>query len=134
MAETVLVVDDEPFILRSLSFVLERAGFVVRQARNGDEALEALRDARPRVAILDVMMPKRSGFEVCEIVKGDPDLRGTYVILLTAKGQESARDRGIAAGADEYMTKPFSPSRIVERVSELVAVRGEAPASQGARA
>jgi DNA-binding response OmpR family regulator len=80
------------------------------------------------------MMPKRSGFEVCEIVKGDPDLRGTYVILLTAKGQESARDRGIAAGADEYMTKPFSPSRIVERVSELVAVRGEAPASQGARA
>jgi DNA-binding response OmpR family regulator len=135
MPETVLVVDDEPFILRSLSFVLERAGFVVRQARNGDEALEVLRDARPRVAILDVMMPKRSGFEVCEIVKGDPDLRGTYVILLTAKGQESARDRGVEAGADEYMTKPFSPSRLVERVSEVVnsAVRA-AEASQGAGA
>ena len=120
MAETVLVVDDEPFILRSLSFVLERAGFVVHQARNGDEALEVLRNVRPRLAILDVMMPKRSGFEVCEIVKGDPDLRGTYVILLTAKGQESARDRGIEAGADEYMTKPFSPSRIVERVAEVL--------------
>jgi len=135
MPETVLVVDDEPFILRSLSFVLERAGFVVRQARNGDEALEVLRDARPRVAILDVMMPKRSGFEVCEIVKGDPDLRGTYVILLTAKGQESARDRGVEAGADEYMTKPFSPSRLVERVTEVVnsAVRATA-ASQGAGA
>ena len=135
MPETVLVVDDEPFILRSLSFVLERAGFVVRQARNGDEALEALRDFRPRVAILDVMMPKRSGFEVCEIVKGDPDLRGTYVILLTAKGQESARDRGIQAGADEYMTKPFSPSRIVERVTEVVnAACRAAAAEQGAGA
>jgi DNA-binding response OmpR family regulator len=135
MPETVLVVDDEPFILRSLSFVLERAGFVVLQARNGDEALEVLRDARPRVAILDVMMPKRSGFEVCEIVKGDPDLRGTYVILLTAKGQESARDRGVQAGADEYMTKPFSPSRLVERVSEVVnsAARATA-AAQGVRA
>ena len=134
MPETVLVVDDEPFILRSLSFVLERAGFVVRQARNGDEAFEALRDARPRVAILDVMMPKRSGFEVCEIVKGDPDLRGTYVILLTAKGQESARDRGVAAGADEYMTKPFSPSRIVERVTEVVNAACRADAEHGARA
>lgn len=121
MPETVLVVDDEPFILRSLAFVLERAGFLVKQARNGDEALEVLRDVRPRLAILDVMMPKRNGFEVCEIVKGDPDLRGTYVILLTAKGQESARDRGLAAGADEYMTKPFSPSRIVERVTEVLA-------------
>jgi DNA-binding response OmpR family regulator len=81
------------------------------------------------------MMPKRSGFEVCEIVKGDPDLRGTYVILLTAKGQESARDRGVQAGADEYMTKPFSPSRLVERVSEVVnsAARATA-AAQGVRA
>jgi len=117
MPETVLVVDDEPFILRSLSFVLERAGFLVRQARNGDEALEVLRDARPRVAILDVMMPKRSGFEVCEIVKGDPDLRGTYVILLTAKGQESARERGLLAGADEYMTKPFSTKELERAIS-----------------
>jgi DNA-binding response OmpR family regulator len=134
MPETVLVVDDEPFILRSLSFVLERAGYVVRQARNGDEALEQLRDSRPRVAILDVMMPRRSGFEVCEVVKGDPDLRDTYVILLTAKGQESARDRGLAAGADEYMTKPFSPSRIVERVGEVVrAAGGHVAAPDGVR-
>lgn len=126
MPETVLVVDDEPFILRSLSFVLERAGFNVVQARNGDEALTVLRDARPRLAILDVMMPKRNGFEVCEVVKGDPDLRDTYVILLTAKGHESARDLGIRSGADEYMTKPFSPSRIVERVAEVLG-RGRSP-------
>lgn len=121
MADRVLVADDEPFILRSLSFVLERAGFEVLQARNGEEALEALRTSRPRACVLDVMMPLRSGFEVCEVVKGDPDLRDTYVILLTAKGQESARARGLRSGADEYMTKPFSPSRIVERIREVLA-------------
>lgn len=116
MPQRVLVVDDEPFILRSLSFVLERAGFEVLQARDGDEALEELRDHRPQVCLLDVMMPRRSGYEVCEIVKGDPDLRGTHVIMLTAKGQEVARERGLAAGCDEYLTKPFSPSLIVEKV------------------
>lgn len=129
MTESVLVADDEPFILRSLSFVLERAGFTVHQARNGDEALEALRNLRPRVCILDVMMPSRSGFEVCEIVKGDPDLRTTYVMLLTAKGQESARTRGLRSGADEYMTKPFSPSRIVERIRAVLA-GGAAPVAE----
>jgi DNA-binding response OmpR family regulator len=123
MTETVLVVDDEPFILRSLSFVLERAGFTVLQARDGDGALELLRDARPRVCILDVMMPKRNGYEVCEIIKGDPDLRATHVILLTAKGQESARGRGLSAGADDFMTKPFSPSRIVEKVTAVLESR-----------
>ena len=123
MPDTVLIVDDEPFILRSLSFVLERAGFTVLQARDGDEALEALRDSRPRLVVLDVMMPRRSGYEVCEIVKGDPDLRDTYVILLTAKGQGSAKDRGVEAGADEFMTKPFSPSRLVERIREILSAR-----------
>ncbi len=126
MAEAVLVVDDEPFILRSLTFVLEKAGFTVHQGRNGDEALEKLRDHRPGIAILDVMMPKRNGYEVCEVVKGDPALRDTFVILLTAKGQESAKDRGLQAGADEYMTKPFSPSRIVERVREILVARASA--------
>ena len=134
MPERVLVVDDEPFILRSLSFVLERAGFEVHQARNGDEALEVLRNVLPRVCVLDVMMPKRNGYEVCEIVKGDPDLRDTYVMLLTAKGQESARARGLKAGADEFMTKPFSPSRIVERIHEVLgtaARRSEAEPATG---
>lgn len=121
MSEKILVADDEPFILRSLSFVLERAGFDVLQARNGDEALEALRTARPRICVLDVMMPRRSGYEVCEVVKGDPDLHGIYVVLLTAKGQDSARARGLKSGADEFMTKPFSPSRLVERIREILA-------------
>ncbi|MCG3132975.1 MAG: Alkaline phosphatase synthesis transcriptional regulatory protein PhoP [Planctomycetes bacterium] len=129
-APRVLVADDEPFILRSLSFVLERAGFEVSQATNGDQALEVLRDRRPQVCILDVMMPKRSGYEVCQVVKGDPDLRGTHVILLTAKGQDSARARGMESGADEYMTKPFSPSRIVERIREVL---GGSRAPEGER-
>ncbi len=116
MAMRVLVVDDEPFILRSLTFVLERAGFEVFQARDGEEALEVLREARPAVCLLDVMMPRRSGYEVCESIRADPVLRGTYVMLLTAKGQDSARERGMHAGCDEYLTKPFSPSAIVERV------------------
>ena len=131
MARTVLVVDDEPFILRSLGFVLERAGFHVVSAANGDDALEQLRDHRPGVCILDVMMPRRNGFEVCEVVKGDPELRDTYVILLTAKGQETSRERGMRAGADEYLTKPFSPSAIVERVTQVMADR-EAQAATSA--
>ena len=98
----------------------------MHQARNGEEALEAIRDLRPAVCILDVMMPRRSGYEVCEITKGDPDLRDTYVMLLTAKGQESARVRGLQAGADEFVTKPFSPSRIVERIREVLAARAAA--------
>ena len=133
MSATVLVVDDEPFILRSLSFVLERAGFTVHQARDGQQALDVLRDVRPRVCILDVMMPKRSGYEVCEIVKGDPDLSETYVILLTAKGQESERERGLRSGADEFMTKPFSPSKIVERVRELLGIEDGADVANGVR-
>ncbi len=134
MPETVLVADDEPFILRSLSYVLAQAGYDVRQARNGAEALEVLRDARPRLAILDVMMPQRDGLDVCQVVKGDPDLRGTYVILLTANGQESVRTRAEAAGADEYMTKPFSPSRVVQRVNEVLGAPARAVQAAGGRA
>lgn len=120
MTDRILVVDDEPFILRSLTFVLRKEGFDVLEARNGEEALDQIREHRPSLVFLDVMMPKKNGYEVCEEVKGDAELRDTYVIMLTAKGQESDRDRGIALGADEYMTKPFSPSRITERVREIL--------------
>jgi DNA-binding response OmpR family regulator len=120
MSGLILVVDDEPFILRSLTFVLRREGFEVLEARNGEEAMEEIRVRRPDLVFLDVMMPKKNGYEVCEEVKGDPDLRDTYVIMLTAKGQESDREKGIALGADEYMTKPFSPSKITERVREIL--------------
>lgn len=116
MGEKILVADDEPFILRSLTYVLRRDGHDVLEARNGGEALDAIRAKRPRIVFLDVMMPVRNGYEVVEEVRRDPDLSGTYVIMLTAKGQAADRQRGLTAGADEYLTKPFSPSRISERV------------------
>ncbi|MHC4861495.1 MAG: response regulator transcription factor [Planctomycetota bacterium] len=123
MAGRILVVDDEPFILRSLSFVLRRAGFDVLEAKDGETAMESIRAHRPSVVFLDVMMPGKNGYEVCEEVKGDAELSGTYVIMLTAKGQDSDRERGLATGADEYMTKPFSPSRITERVREILVAK-----------
>lgn len=116
----ILVVDDEPFILRSLSFVLRREGFDVDEAKNGDEALDAIRATRPHLVLLDVMMPKKNGYEVLSEVKSDPDLRSTYIIMLTAKGQEADRIKGMELGVDEYMTKPFSPMKIVERAKAVL--------------
>ena len=120
MAGLILVVDDEPFILRSLTFVLRKEGFEVIEARDGEEAMQQIRTHHPVLVFLDVMMPKKNGYEVCEEVKSDPELADTFVIMLTAKGQESDRDKGLAMGADEYMTKPFSPSKITERVREIL--------------
>lgn len=116
----VLVVDDEPFICRSLSFVLRKDNYEVLEARNGEEALKKIREHRPDLVFLDVMMPKVNGFEVTRIVRADETLRHIKIILLTARGQESDRATGEAVGADDYMTKPFSPTRIVERTREIL--------------
>lgn len=120
MPGPILVVDDEPFILRSLTFVLRKQGFDVIEARDGEEAMIRVRNDRPSLVFLDVMMPRKNGYEVCEEIKGDPELADTHVIMLTAKGQESDRDKGLAIGANEYMTKPFSPSKITGRVREIL--------------
>jgi DNA-binding response OmpR family regulator len=114
--KTILVVDDEPFILRSILYVLKREGFKTLSATDGVEALELLREVKPSLMFLDVMMPRMNGYEVCTAIKNDARLKGIYVIMLTAKGQEQDRIRGLAAGADEYLTKPFSPAYLVERV------------------
>jgi len=120
MLGQILVVDDEPFILRSLTFVLRKQGFTVLEARDGEEAMVQIRNHRPALVFLDVMMPRKNGYEVCDEVKRDPELAKTHVIMLTAKGQASDREQGLAIGADEYMTKPFSPSKITERVREIL--------------
>jgi two-component system alkaline phosphatase synthesis response regulator PhoP len=122
--DKILVVDDEPFILRSLTFVLRKAGYEVLEAWNGEEALRVIRELRPRLVFLDVMMPRMSGYEVCEAVRAEPWGDEIRIIMLTAKGQESDRIRGLEAGADEYLTKPFSPSGIVDRVRAIVAPEG----------
>ena len=116
----VLVVDDEPFICRSLSFVLRKDDYEVFEARNGEEALELIRDKRPDLVFLDVMMPKLNGFEVVRTVRADPALAGILIVLLTAKGQDADRQTGEAAGADDYMTKPFSPTKILELARGLL--------------
>jgi DNA-binding response OmpR family regulator len=115
------VCDDEPFILKALTFIVRKEGHTVLEAKNGEEALEAIRGERPALVFLDVMMPKKNGYEVLEEVRKDPAIKGTYVILLTAKGQDSDRERGLALGADEFMTKPFSPAVILGRMREILA-------------
>lgn len=116
----VLIVDDEPHILRSLGFVLQRAGYHVLEARSGQAAVELVRAEEPDLVFLDIMMPELDGYEVCRRIKSSEQSAGTHVIMLTAKGLESDRERGLEAGADEYMTKPFSPSRAVQRVNEVL--------------
>ena len=118
---TILIADDEPFILRSLSFVLKKEGFHVETAKDGQEAIDLLEVSRPGIVFLDIMMPKKNGYEVCTHLKSDPALQDAYVIMLTAKGQASDREVGLGVGADEYMTKPFSPRQIVTRVNEIAA-------------
>ena len=116
----ILVVDDEPFICRSLTFVLKKGNYEVLEARNGEEGLKAIREHKPDLVFLDVMMPKMDGFQVTQEVRADSALDDVKIILLTAKGQECDREIGKAAGADDYMTKPFSPSKILDRVREIV--------------
>ena len=124
MAAKILVCDDEPFILKALTFIVRKEGHTVLEARNGEEALDRIRAERPVVVFLDVMMPKKNGYEVLEAVRADDAIKGTYVILLTAKGQDSDRERGLSLGADEFMTKPFSPAVILARLREILAARG----------
>ena len=117
---TILVVDDEPFICRSLTFVLRKDNYRVLEARNGEEALVIIREHKPDLVFLDVMMPKMNGFQVTQQVRADATLAGVKIILLTAKGQECDREVGKTAGANDYMTKPFSPTKILDRAREIL--------------
>ncbi len=112
--------DDEPFIQRSLAFVLKKEGFEVVTADNGQEAMEKAKEFRPKVIFLDIMMPKINGLSVCRAIKSDETLKGSHVIILTAKGQEVDRDMGFREGADQFMTKPFSPREVVEKVRSVM--------------
>lgn len=117
---TILIADDEPYIVRSLSYILQREGISFAIATDGQEALQMVRQHRPKIFFLDIMMPKKSGFEVCSEVKKDPVLRSTHIIMLTAKGQEEDKQKSLTSGANEYITKPFSPRQVLARVRELL--------------
>jgi len=115
----VLLVDDEPYILRSLSFVLKKEGFNVLTACNGEEAIEKIKSFRPELVFLDFMMPKKTGLEVCSEIREDESFSDLYIIMLTAKGQDDDKATGLNAGANEYLTKPFSPMAVVKKVNEV---------------
>jgi DNA-binding response OmpR family regulator len=121
MSKRILIVDDEPNIVISLEFLMMREGHEVHVARDGEAGLVAVREHRPDLVVLDVMMPKLDGFAVLESIRADPDLAHTRVLMLTAKGREAEREKGLTLGADAYMPKPFSTRELVDRVKELLA-------------
>lgn len=125
MARDVLIVDDEPNIVLSLQFLMKKAGFNVRVARDGDEALAEVARARPDLVLLDVMMPKRDGFDVCQTIRANPDWRDVRIIMLTAKGRDIEREKGLALGADDYITKPFSTRDVLAQVERLLGSNGK---------
>ncbi len=120
MGQSILIVDDEHYIVTSLEFVMKGAGFQVGVAYDGEEALAKVEEMVPNLVILDVMMPKLDGFEVCEKIRANPAWESVRIIMLTAKGRDSERERGLSLGADDYMTKPFSTRDILKRVREVL--------------
>ena len=123
MTKKILIVDDEPHLrtlIRQALEDLEDDGVELLTARDGDEALETIQAERPDLVFLDVMMPKKSGFEVCDLVKNSLAMNNVYIVLLTAKGQEFDRQRGEQVGADVYMTKPFDPDALAAKAREVL--------------
>lgn len=116
----VLVVDDEPNIVLSLEFLMEQAGFQVTTAEDGEQALESVKNAQPDLILLDISLPGISGFDVLEQLRGQPDTASLPIIMLTAHGREVEREKGMALGADDYITKPFSTQTLVEKVKALL--------------
>ena len=121
MGPKVLIADDEPNIVVSLEFMLKREGYEVLVARDGAAALAAIRRERPRLVLLDAMMPGLTGFDVCEAVRADADIRDTPILMLTAKGRETDIARGVGAGADAYVTKPFSTRELIVKIRDMLA-------------
>lgn len=120
MSHRILIADDEPNIVISLEFLMKKEGFQVAVANDGEEAMAKVDSFKPDLLLLDVMMPKKSGFEVCEALRADPSRAGLKVVMLTAKGRDTEVAKGMAIGADAYITKPFSTKDLVARIKELL--------------
>ena len=120
MARRILIADDEPDIVTSLEFLMRGGDYEVRVAINGEEALRLAESFRPDVVLLDVMMPQRSGFEVCQKIRENPALRDVKIVMLTAKGRDVEKDRGLNLGANAYVTKPFSTKELMNTVRGLL--------------
>jgi CheY-like chemotaxis protein len=118
--QSVLIVDDEPNILLSLQFLMKKSGYEVRTSKNGEEALVEIARAAPDLVLLDVMMPKVDGFSVCQTIRANPEWKDVRIIMLTARGRDVEREKGLALGADDYITKPFSTSDAIARVQAVL--------------
>ena len=116
----VLIVDDEPSIVLSLEFLMQQAGYAVRTATDGEGALAAIRELPPELVLLDVNLPRRSGYEVCEAVRANPAWAAVRILMLTAKGRDLERQKGLALGANDYLTKPFATRDVVRTVREML--------------
>ena len=130
MLKKVLIADDEPNIVTSLDFLMTKSGYDVRIARDGEEALALVESFMPDLVLLDAMMPRRSGYEVCQKVRSRADWRHIRIVMLSAKGREAEVNKGLSLGADAYVTKPFSNRELIATVAGLL--QGGQPAPGGA--
>jgi DNA-binding response OmpR family regulator len=120
MAKYVLIVDDEPNIVLSLEFLMKKEGYEVRSVSNGQEAMQAIAEKSPDLVLLDVMMPRKDGYEVCQELRATPSREDIKIIMLTAKGRDVEREKGLALGANDYITKPFATKELVAKVKSLL--------------
>ena len=121
LGQKILVVNDEPNIVQSLAFVFNREGFDVATAGDGVQAMSMIRDSKPNLLILDIMMPNKNGYEVCQEIKSGPKLQDIQVVMLSSISNEDSRRHAMSQGADDYINKPFSLMQVVTRVKELLA-------------
>lgn len=120
MKKKILIADDEPNIVISLEFLMQQSGYEIRSVTNGDDALRVVREFRPDVLLLDIMLPLKNGFHVCQMIREAPELNHIKIIMLTAKGRETEVAKGLALGADAYITKPFATRELLETVKQLL--------------
>jgi len=120
MPKEILIVDDEPGVVVPIQYLMEQQGYRVMIAERGEDALDLIYQYKPDLVLLDIMLPGIDGYEVCEIVRLNPDYRNVKIIFLTAKGREEEIAKGLALGADAYITKPYSNAELVARVKELL--------------
>ena len=128
MSKKILIADDEPNIVAALEFLLQRSGYEVHVARNGDEALKLVEATHPDLVLLDVMMPQKSGYEVCMRIRERADWRHIKIIMLSAKGRDAEVSKGLSMGADIYVTKPFSTRELMDRIRDLLGQSTASPA------
>ena len=123
MGKTILIVDDEPNIVESLEFLMKREGFDTIVAGDGEGALRAMESDKPNLVLLDVMMPGKDGYEVCRQIRATPEWQQAKIIMLSAKSRDTEIAKGLAVGADAYITKPFSSKELVQQVNRVLGVR-----------